>query len=102
MKCKWQVWRNIRYDNHTIDCTPLYLRKLWAVKCNEQAERQLSMAKPQYGKLSIVRGKRSVVLEHGYHGTVRWKGWNGIGGMICVKIGCAGIIRLWKSGLAWL
>ena len=69
VKGLWQVWRNIRYDNHTIDCTPLYLWKLWAVKCNEQAERQLRKAKPQYGKLSIVRGKRSVVLEHGYRGT---------------------------------
>lgn len=107
VKGLWKVWRNIRYDNHTIDCTPLYLRKLWAVKCNEQAERQLSKAKPPYRKLSIVCGDfgsvsrrsvtdqrhswKSVVLEHGYRRNglrlrcsaliqqmERIVGWNGV------------------------
>ncbi|MBK8517625.1 MAG: hypothetical protein IPL55_15475 [Saprospiraceae bacterium] len=27
MKDLCQVWRNIRYNNHTIDCTPHYLKK---------------------------------------------------------------------------
>ena len=27
VKGLWQVWRNIRYDNHTIDCTPYNLWK---------------------------------------------------------------------------
>jgi len=69
------------------------------VKCNEQAERQLRKAKPPNGKLSILRGKRSVVLEHGYHGTVCLDAWIGIDGMISVLILWAEIIPLWKTWL---
>ena len=51
------------------DSMPLYLWKLWAVKCNEQAERQLRKAKPQYGKRSIVRGREAELKSMGIVGT---------------------------------
>ena len=55
------------------------------MKCNEQAERQLRKAKPQYGKLSIVRGKEAELKSMGIMVLSAGKDWNVIGGMIRVK-----------------
>ena len=63
-------------------------KRVNAAECSGASTRQTSLAKPQYGKQSVVGVQKSRAEKHGYSRNVmkRMISWNGAGVVMILKV----------------